>query len=55
MDHDMVVASLGRPDRKIREKNKDGVDQEQWIYGTPPAKVLFIVFEGDKVVSIKEF
>lgn len=55
MDHDMVVASLGRPDRKIREKNKDGVDQEQWIYGTPPAKVLFIIFEGDKVVSIKEF
>ncbi|MBZ5553156.1 MAG: DUF2845 domain-containing protein [Acidobacteriia bacterium] len=55
MDHDMVVASLGRPDRKIREKNKDGVDQEQWIYGSPPAKVLFIIFEGDKVVSIKEF
>ncbi|MGB7621394.1 MAG: hypothetical protein WBN92_03505 [Terriglobia bacterium] len=55
MDHDMVVAALGRPERKIREKNKEGVDQEQWIYGSPPSKVLFVVFEADKVVSIKEF
>jgi hypothetical protein len=55
MDHDMVIAALGRPDRKIREKNKDGVEQEQWIYGSPPSKVLFVVFEESKVVSIKEF
>jgi len=55
MDRDMVIAALGRPDRKIREKNDEGIDQEQWIYGSPPSKVLFIVFEGDKVISIKEF
>ncbi len=55
MDHDMVVAAMGRPDRKIREKNSEGVDQEQWIYGNPPGRVVFVVFEGDKVVSIKEY
>lgn len=55
MTRDMVIAALGRPDRKIREKNSEGVDQEQWIYGNPPAPVQFIVFEGDKVVSIKQY
>lgn len=55
MDRDMVIAALGRPDRKIREKNSEGVDQEQWIYGNPPAAVLFIVFEGNKVISIKQY
>lgn len=55
MDRDMVLAALGRPERKIREKNREGVDQEQWIYGSPPAKVVFVIFEGDKVISTKEY
>jgi hypothetical protein len=36
MDHDMVLAAMGRPDRKVREKNADGNEMEDWIYGTPP-------------------
>ncbi|MDD5544040.1 MAG: hypothetical protein PHX83_12775 [Acidobacteriia bacterium] len=55
MNRDMVIAALGRPSRKIREKNAAGIDQEQWIYGEPPAKVTFVVFEEDRVVSIKEY
>lgn len=55
MDRDMVIAALGRPSRKIREKSKEGVDQEQWIFGDPPGKVVFVIFEGDKVVSVKEY
>jgi hypothetical protein len=36
MDHDMVLAAMGRPDRKVREKDSDGNEIEDWIYGTPP-------------------
>ena len=39
MDRDAVLSSKGPPDRKIRE-SRDGVEQEDWIYGLPP-KVLF--------------
>ena len=55
MDHDMVLAALGRPDRKVREKNADGSEIEDWIYGTPPAKTIFISFEGDKVTQVHQY
>lgn len=55
MDKETVVVAIGRPDKKIRERNKEGVEQEEWIYGTPPQKVLFVVFIEDKVVSVREF
>jgi hypothetical protein len=53
MDRDMVLAALGRPDRKMRETHK-GVETEDWIYGTVPAKVTIVTFEGDKVTEVKE-
>jgi len=55
MDHEMVLAALGRPDRKIREKNPDGNEIEDWIYGKPPAKTIFVSFEGDKVTQVQQF
>ena len=55
MDREMVVAALGRPDRKVREKAPDGSETEDWIYGTPPAKTVFVKFEGDKVTQIEQF
>ena len=55
MDHEMVLAALGRPDRKVREKQPDGTESEDWIYGSPPAKTLFVKFEGDKVTRIEQF
>lgn len=55
MDREMVTAALGRPDRKVREKNENGDETEDWIYGQPPAKTVFVTFIGDKVVRVKEF
>lgn len=55
MDHDMVLAALGRPDRKVREKDADGNEIEDWIYGTPPEKTIFVSFEGDKVKEVHQY
>jgi hypothetical protein len=55
MDHEMVLAALGRPDRKVREKGPDGTESEDWIYGKPPAKTVFVKFEGDKVTQVEQF
>lgn len=55
MDHDMVIAAMGRPDRKVRQRDPNGDETEDWIYGTPPAKTVFVTFSGDKVIRVKEF
>ncbi|HXZ13119.1 MAG TPA: hypothetical protein VEG64_12065 [Candidatus Sulfotelmatobacter sp.] len=55
MDHEMVLAAMGRPDHKVREKDPNGDQTEDWIYGTPPAKTVFVTFQGDKVVRVKEY
>ena len=55
MDHDMVLAAMGRPDRKVREKNADGNEMEDWIYGKPPEKTIFVSFEGDKVTGVRKY
>lgn len=53
MDRDQVLLALGHPDHKYRE-TKDGVESEDWIFGTPPGKVVFVTFNGNKVVKVKE-
>jgi len=53
MDHDQVLLAMGHPDHKYRE-SKDGVDTEDWIFGTPPGKITFVTFSGSKVVQVKE-
>jgi hypothetical protein len=53
MDHDAVILALGRPTHKSRE-TKDGVDYEDWVYGTPPGKMTFVTFQGSKVIKVKE-
>lgn len=55
MDREMVVAAIGRPDHKVRERDAEGNDIEDWIYGQPPSKTVFIRFTGDRVTSIKQF
>jgi len=55
MDQDMVIAALGRPDKKVRERDPEGVDTEDWIYGTPPSKTTFVTFAGDNVIRVKVF
>ncbi len=53
MDRDQVRLALGPPTHKSRE-TKDGVDYEDWIYGIPPGKIMFVTFSGAKVVKVKE-
>ena len=53
MDKDQVLMILGRPNRKLRE-TKDGLDTEDWIYGDPPGKIVFVTFNGSKVIKVKE-
>ncbi len=55
MDREMVVAAIGKPGHKVRERDRDGNEIEDWIYGTPPDKTMFVRFTGDKVTSIKQF
>jgi hypothetical protein len=55
MDHEMVLASLGRPDHKVRETRPGGEQTEDWIYGSPPAKTVFVTFSGDRVVKVKQY
>ncbi|MBI3668671.1 MAG: hypothetical protein HY237_02665 [Acidobacteria bacterium] len=55
MDREMVLAAIGKPERKVRERDADGVETEDWIYGQPPGKTIFVRFAGDKVVSVKQY
>lgn len=55
MDHEMVIAALGWPDRKVRERDPNGVQTEDWIYGQPPARTVFVTFAGDKVIQVRQF
>jgi len=53
MHHEQVRMALGQPQHKSRE-TKDGVDVEDWVYGTPPGKITFVTFSGDKVIKVKD-
>jgi hypothetical protein len=53
MNREQVIMALGRPAHKSRE-TKDGIELEDWVYGTPPGKITFVTFAGDKVIKVKE-
>jgi hypothetical protein len=53
MDRDQVLLAVGRPVHKSRE-TKDGLELEDWIYGTPPGRITFVTFNGNKVIKVKE-
>ena len=55
MDREELVAAMGKPDHKVRERDAEGNEIEDWIYGQPPSKTVFVRFMGDKVTSIKQF
>jgi hypothetical protein len=54
MDKDLVLAIMGRPLRKVRDK-KGEVETEDWIYGERPQKVIFVTFMKGRVVGVKEY
>jgi hypothetical protein len=53
MDRDQVLMALGHPDHKSRE-TKDGIELEDWVFGRPPGKIVFVTFNGSKVIKVKE-
>jgi hypothetical protein len=55
MDQEMVLAAMGRPEHKVREKSLEGNETEDWIYGNPPAHTTFVTFAGDTVIRVEEF
>jgi hypothetical protein len=55
MDREEVVAAIGKPDHKVRERDTDGNDIEDWIYGQPPSRTVFVRFTGERVTGIKQF
>src|ERR1700682_2606985 len=55
MDREEVVAALGKPEHKVRERDTEGNEIEDWIYGQPPSKTVFVRFMGDRVTRIKQY
>ncbi len=55
MDREMVVAALGKPERKVRERDEQGNEIEDWIYGQPPGITIFVRFQGERVTRVKQF
>lgn len=56
MNRRMVLASLGQPDTKLRERaaeSTDGEVFEEWIYGKTPQSIRFVRFRADRVVLTK--
>ena len=53
MNKEMVTEALGRPPQRIRDKDEQNRNYEEWMYGEPPADVQFIRFVGDEVVQVK--
>jgi hypothetical protein len=53
MNRDMVVLAKDRPQQKVRDKDEQGKDYEEWIYGAPPQEVVFVRFAGDEVTQVK--
>jgi len=53
MNREMVVYAKGRPEKKIREKDEQGSEYEDWIYGEPPHDVDFVRVVGDEVIRVE--
>jgi len=53
MNQDMVLLSMGIPDRKTQEK-VEGVEQEEWQYYGRGVKRTFVTFESNVVVKVTE-
>ena len=53
MNREMVIYAKGRPPKKIREKDDEGTEYEDWIYGDPPQEVDFVRMVGDEVIRVE--
>jgi len=55
MDREEVIAAIGKPEHKVRERDAEGNEIEDWIYGQPPSKTVFVRFQGERVTSVRQF
>jgi hypothetical protein len=55
MDSNTVLLAMGQPNQRKREKNAEGVEQEDWIYNGRGRRQTFVTFEKDVVVSIRQY
>ncbi len=56
MNRRMVLAALGQPESKLRERvaeDSSGEVFEEWIYGHTPQTIRFVRFRGDRVILMK--
>jgi hypothetical protein len=53
MNRQMVLASMGSPESKVRESTASGERYEEWIYGHQPQTMRFVRFAGDRVSLVK--
>ena len=56
MNKRMVLAALGQPESKMRERAQDsstGEVFEEWVYGHTPQTIRFVRFRGDRVILLK--
>lgn len=53
MNKDMVIMAKDRPQSKVWEKDANGKEYEEWMYGAPPKDVTFVRFMGDEVTQVK--
>ena len=56
MNKRMVIAALGQPESKMRERAQDsatGEVFEEWVYGHMPQTIRFVRFRGDRVILLK--
>jgi len=53
MSKEMVTYAKGRPPKRLREKDPQGHEYEEWIYGEPPADVDFVRSIGEEVIQLK--
>ena len=54
MDRSTVIMALGRPNNKYRE-TKNGIFTETWLYNLRGLRTLFVAFEENVVVEIKQY
>jgi hypothetical protein len=52
MNTEMVIAALGQPKNKVRERDGD-MPFEEWIYGDPPEPVQFVRINGNRVIRME--
>jgi hypothetical protein len=52
MNSEMVLHAMGKPPKKVREKDGD-TEYEEWIYGEAPADVNFVRLIANEVVRVE--